>query len=177
MFVRCKNMFTIGRQREKEHSHQFVKSQEEAFRLDAVIDAVHDMLDGAVRAEDTIPVFVEAFTNGGSGVWEQAGSWLRKLSEEHPILGHLWREFCRHRSVRVRFRAATFLEDMPTEVFAECFPLLLADASAKVRAKVASGCYRCSKREIRDILATRLSVETDERVKKSIRFAMTYENP
>jgi hypothetical protein len=43
-------MFTLGRQREKEHSHQYLNSEDEAWRIDAVIDAVHDLLDGTRSA-------------------------------------------------------------------------------------------------------------------------------
>ena len=48
-------MFTLGRQREKEHSYQYLKSKDEAWRIDAVIDAVHDLLDGDKSAEAVAP--------------------------------------------------------------------------------------------------------------------------
>jgi hypothetical protein len=170
-------MFTIGREREKEHSHQYLKSQNEAWRIEAVIDAVHDVLEGARQAHEVAPVFVEAFTDGGSGVWEQTGSWLCKLSRVQPGLGRLWREFCSHPSAKVRFRAAAFLDDMHPEVFAECFPALLADASTRVRSKAASDRYQSKAPEVRDALAARLVIETDDSVKDAINFALDYERP
>lgn len=142
-----------------------------------MIDAVHDVLEGAKYAEDVTPVFVEAFTNGGSGVWEQTGSWLGKLSTDNSTFGHLWREFCGHRSAKIRFRAAAFLDDMPSEVFLECFPALLADASANVRSKVASDRYQSKAPEVKEMLAARLAIETDDEVKDAITFALTYETP
>ncbi len=167
-------MFTLGRQREKEHSHQYLKAQDEAWRIDAVIDAVHDLLDSRKSAEAVAPAFVEAFTNGGSGVWEQTGSWLAKVSESYPVLGELWRDFCRHRSAKVRFRAAAFLSAMPNPTFAEFFPSLLADASPRVRSKAASDRFESKDPNVRAILAARLPGETDDTVKEAITFALNY---
>jgi hypothetical protein len=168
-------MFTIGREREKAHSCRFLKSQDEAWRIEGVIDAVHDLLDEAKQPEAVAPVFVDAFTNGGAGVWEQTGSWLRKVSRDHPMLGELWREFCRHRSAKVRFRAAAFLADMPDTVFAECFPALLGDPNARVRSKAASDRYQSKDPKIRDILRARFAIETDDNVKAAITFALKHE--
>src|SRR5688572_10225404 len=77
-------MFTLGREREKQHSHRYLRSQKEAWRIEAVIDAVHDLLDGTKDPDGVRSVFADAFTNGGSGVWEQTGSWLRKISKNIP---------------------------------------------------------------------------------------------
>jgi hypothetical protein len=170
-------MFTLGREREKQHSKGYLESPDEASRIAAVIDAVHDVIEGVKRSEEAAPVFVEAFTKGGGGVWEQTGSWLRKLSATHADLGTLWREFCNHRSAKVRFRAAAFLDDMPSEIFAECFPALLADVSTRVRSKAASDRYQDTSPKVRDALVARLAVETDESVKEAINFALTYERP
>ena len=170
-------MLTIGREREKEHSHRYLKSQDEAWRIEAVIEAAHDILEGAKSAEEVAPVFVEAFTDGGSGVWEQTGSWLGRLSREHSGLGELWRGLCGHRSAKIRFRAAAFLDDMPANVFADCFPALLSDASARVRSKTASDRYQSKDPKVRDTLAARLAIETDSSVKDAINFALTYEKP
>lgn len=140
-----------------------------------MIDAVHDLLEGVKRPEETAAVFIDGFTNGGSGVWEQTGSWIRKLSSQYPDFGNLWREFCNHRSWKVRFRAASFLHDMPPDVFAYCFPILLADASARVRSKAAADRYQSKDAQVRAALAARLAVEQEESVKESINFALTYE--
>ena len=170
-------MFTLGREREKEHSHKYLKSQDEAWRIDSVIDAVHDLLDASRSAEVVGPVFVEAFTEGGSGVWEQTGSWLGKVSRSHQSLAELWRGFCRHQSAKVRFRAAAFLAEMPEAIFAECFPLLLTDASPRVRSKTASGRFESKDPNVRAILTARLLAETDDSVKEAITFALTYAKP
>lgn len=103
-----------------------------------MIDAAHDLLDGIRSAEAVAPTFVEAFTSGGSGVWEQTGSWLGRVSQRHSPLAELWQEFCRHPSAKVRLRAAAFLNEMPDAIFAECFRALLTDASPRVRSKTAS---------------------------------------
>jgi hypothetical protein len=170
-------MFTLGREREKEHSHQYLKSQDEEWRIDAVIDAVHDLLDGVKSAELVGPVLVEAFTEGGSGVWEQTGSWLAKVSHSHQPLAELWRGFCRHRSAKVRFRAAAFLGEMPDVIFAECFPVLLTDASPRVRSKTASDRFDSKDPNVRATLAARLPAETDGSVKEAITFALNYAKP
>jgi len=167
-------MFTLGREREKEHSHQYLKSQEEARRIEALIDVVHDLLDGTKFVEAAVPVFVEAFAHGGSGVWEQAGTWLRKLSESYRALAELWPEFCKHRSSKVRFRAAAFLDYMPADVFSKCFPDLRAEASVNVWSEAAAGCYRSKDPSVREILNARLAIETDDTVKKAITFALNY---
>jgi hypothetical protein len=170
-------MFTLGRQREKEHSHQYLKSQDEAWRIDAVIDAVHDLLDGTSSVEAVTSAFVEAFTNGGSGAWEQAGSWLGKVSQSHSFLAELWRQFSRHPSARVRFRAAAFLNEMPDAIFAESFPALLTDASARVRSKTASDQFGSKDPKVHAILTARLPVEKDETVREAITFALNYTQP
>ena len=145
--------------------------------IDAVIDGMHDLLDGSRSAEAVAPRFVEAFTRGGSGVWEQTGSWLGKVSQSQSRLAELWREFCRHRSVKVRLRAASFLNEMPDAIFAECFPALLTDASPRVRSKTASDRFESRDPNVRAILAARLPVETDSSVREAITFALNYGKP
>src|SRR5689334_21392504 len=130
-------MFTIGREREKQHCLGYLGNKTNAAHIYAVIDAVHDYLERATTPDEVAASIREAFINGGDGVWQQAGSWLKKMSKEHPPIAQLWLEFSSHISRAVRFRAACFLDEMPSDEFAECFPRLLNDVNAKVRAKAA----------------------------------------
>jgi len=166
-------MFTIGRVREKEHADACLTKPEDIERIHKVIDAVHDLLDGVLAVDASMSVLSAAFVEGGSGVWERTGAWIRKLASEYPVINSAWAPIARHPSARIRFRVAAFLDDMPPPIRGELFPLLLNDPSAKVRAKVAGDCRVISSSNDLEILATRRSEETDPIVVDSIDYVLS----
>jgi hypothetical protein len=127
-------MFTFGREHEKKCALAYVRKRDQAALVSTMIDAIHDLLEGNGTADQASTAIGEAFVNGGSGVWEGAGSWLRKTCAEYPGLRQLWAVLARHESAVVRFRVACFLNDMPHEEFAFISSLLLNDKSKKVAA-------------------------------------------
>src|SRR5687768_8671367 len=108
-------MWTIGREREKEHARKFLGASADSSRLEAVIDAVHDLIDSRSTNDDIRAAFRGAFVDGSTGTWESTGSWLCKVIREYPSFSDLWLEFVSHRSAVVRFRAAAFVADMPED--------------------------------------------------------------
>jgi hypothetical protein len=166
-------MFTIGREREKKHAQGYITKPADVALIHTVIDAVHDVLDGILTPESSMPILTEAFGNGGSGVWEKTAGWIRKLTAEHPAVGGLWAPIARHPSARIRFRVGACLEDMPSLVRAEIFPLLLNDSSAKVRAKVASDRGLAVNASELALLTARRSQETDPGVLEAIDYALS----
>ncbi len=126
-------MFTFGRQREKESALYYLRDPQQAQLIEAVVDAVHDVLEGRASLDAVRAVLSRAFVEGGTGVWEQAGSWLRKLIAEEPALESLWSEFASHPELKVRFRAACFINEMSPTVAREIGSRLRVDRSKKVR--------------------------------------------
>ncbi len=170
-------MFTVGREREKEHARNFLRESSDSSKLEAVIDAVHDLLDGKAVIDSAKTVFVLGFVDGGAGTWESTGSWLAKTAKEFPALMDLWRDFALHRSAKVRFRAAAFVDRMPEDCAMSVFPLLLADPSAKVRSKLASDQHDSKQAWVFPLLSERRLVETDPAVIETIDFALTNNIP
>ena len=125
-------MFTFGREHEKKCEARYVRRAEQVPLLMAVIDAVHDLMEGVGTEEGLASSIREAFTQGGSGVWESAGRWLRKSGEDYPCLLGLWLEFAHHGQAEVRFRTACFLDEMPQDTYLLVSSLLLVDRSRKV---------------------------------------------
>lgn len=130
-------MFTFGRDHEKSSEARYVRKPEQIPLLMSVIDAVHDLIESKGDEEALKAAVRCAFVAGGSGVWENAGKWLRKCGTEFPGTNALWREFAMHPESEVRFRAACFLDEMPLHCFFELSPALVADRSKKV-ARMAS---------------------------------------
>jgi hypothetical protein len=126
-------MFTFGRQHEKKCAVSYVRDIGQASLIHDVIDAVHDVLENQTDIEDVRPVFSRAFTEGGSGVWEQTGSWIWKLAVEYPDLDSLWQEFATNTDWKVRFRAACFINNMPVTTATEIGNILRNDRSKRVR--------------------------------------------
>lgn len=166
-------MFTIGREREKEHARRFLGDSRDPTKLEAVIDAVHDLLESGSVTDSIRAAFRSGVVDGGSGTWECTGSWLAKTVREFPSLSALWIEFAGHRSAKVRFRAAAFLDSMPESCATEVFPRLLADRSAEVRSKVAGEQHDSKRPWVIPLLSERRSVETDPQVLDSIDFALS----
>jgi len=106
-------MFTFGREHEHECAARYVRNPAQLGLVTALIDAVHDLLEAKTSDERVRSAVRAAFVEGGSGVWEQAGSWLRKLCKDYPGFSALWQEFASHSRAGIRFRAAAFLDEMP----------------------------------------------------------------
>lgn len=165
-------MFTIGREREKEHAKQFISDASNYPAINAVIDAVHDCLD---RTDDSIRVreaFCHAFLESGSGVWEQTGSWLRKLTKERPEYSDLWEEFAESPKVSARLRVAACLHDMPAEVGLLFLDRFSRDPSKKVRIKVAGDLWVQPRDGTGGILKDWLEREPDAAIREEIRLAI-----
>lgn len=127
-------MFTFGREHERKCAVAHVRSPAQAALILAVVDAVHDLLESGNGPDALAQALSAAFTEGGSGVWEGAASWLRKSCVDYPELGRLWLALARHPKSEVRFRIACCLDDMPAALQPEVAALLLADKSRKVSA-------------------------------------------
>ena len=125
-------MFTFGREHERKCAVAYVRRSDQAALILAVVDAVHDLLESKTGPEELASAVRAAFTEGGSGVWENAASWLRKSVSSYPELGQLWLELARHPKSEVRFRVACCLDDVPLPLQLEIAGLLLADKSKKV---------------------------------------------
>ena len=100
-------MFTIGRDREKEHARKFLGTSSDPALLESVIDAVHNLLEGQALSENTFEAFRRGFLEGRSGTWESTGSWLTKIDREFPALSSLWHEFAAHQSAQIRSQSST----------------------------------------------------------------------
>ena len=126
-------MFTFGRAREKKAEAGYVRDPDQVPLLTAVIDAVHDLVEGKGSEQQVSEAISVAFSFGGAGVWECAGKWLRRAGGEYPAIVTLWDELARHPEAKVRFRVAAFLDEVPAAVFTALSPVLLEDVSQKVR--------------------------------------------
>jgi HEAT repeat protein len=126
-------MLTFGREHEKVCSVQRVKGEGNILLVGKLIDAIHDLLEHQITSVELHAVMAEALQVGGSGVWEQAANWLRRLGKEYPELLSLWLDLSNHSSANVRFRAACCLPDMTPEMAKQVFSTLLLDSAKKVR--------------------------------------------
>ena len=126
-------MFTFGREREKESALHYLRDPQHVHLIEAVVDAVHDLLEGRDSLDAVRHVLSRAFLNGGAGVWEQAGSWLRKLVADQPSIESLWSEFASHPEPKVRFRTACFIDEMSPTLARIIGSQLSLDGSKKVR--------------------------------------------
>jgi hypothetical protein len=125
-------IFTFGRQREKECAIENLHDPADAPLIHAVVDAIHDLLEGKVTEDALRPVFTRAFCEGGGGVWEQTGNWLKKLVSDFPSLQSLWLVFEVHPQWKVRWRTACCLGYMPRNLAIEVGNRLKRDRSRKV---------------------------------------------
>ena len=125
-------MFTFGREHEKKCAVGYVRNPEHAQLILAVIDAVHDLMEGYGSEEQLIEVLRTALSEGRSGVWEQAETWLRKASSDYPRVLELWPELASHSRAEVRFRVACVLNHLPTELATTLGSKLAIDKSKRV---------------------------------------------
>jgi len=165
-------MFTIGREREKEHAKQFIRDPSNYQAINAVIDAVHDCLDGADDSSQVREAFRHAFVESGSGVWEQAGGWLRKLTKERPEFSDLWEEFAESSKASTRFRVAACLHDMPAEVGVRLLDRFSRDPSPKIRIKVAGDLWVQPRDGAIEILQDWLERESDAEIREEVLLAI-----
>jgi hypothetical protein len=106
-------LFSFGREHEKKCAEHHVRDPAQLYLVSAMIDLVHDLLEVKTSEEEVRSAVRAAFVEGGAGVWEQAGSWLRKLCEAYPDFRTLWPELASNPKAEIRFRAAAFLDVMP----------------------------------------------------------------
>ncbi len=127
-------MFTFGREHEKKCVARYVRNKDHVPLACRAIDSVHDCLEGAIRPAQMCRVLSEAFTEGGSGVWENAGYWLRKAVELCPeLVVESWTNLSNSPKAEIRWRVACFLHEIPLDAFNVAAPNLVADKSGKVR--------------------------------------------
>jgi hypothetical protein len=127
-------VWTIGREREKQHAAKFVRDPEQQAILFPVIDAVHDLNEGSGSPSAFIDVARTAMTNGEAAVWQNATNWIPKVGSEYPEVHSLWGELARNVSWNVRWRVACVLYGgVPDEQSDELFGDLRHDKSKKVR--------------------------------------------
>lgn len=126
-------MFTFGRERERQCAVGYVRDASQHDSILAVVDAVHDLLENKITEDESSVILTDAILHGGSGVWEQTGTWIRKLSQEYPGISKLWTSLADHPEWKVRFRVACFLNDMPRDLALELGSKLEEDKSKKVR--------------------------------------------
>jgi hypothetical protein len=126
------SLFTFGREHEKKCATEHLRNSFQVKVASTLIDAIHDFIEGIGSIENVQDAIRIAFAEGGSGVWEATGSWLRELGAEYPDIRGLWVELAQHPRVTVRFRIACFLNEMPTREFLAAAKLLSADKSKKV---------------------------------------------
>ena len=127
------DVFTFGREHERNCAVRYLRNADDAQLIINVVDAVHDILEGKVTPDSFGPAATLAFSNGGSGVWEQTGSWLRKLAARHPELESVWHELSQHSNGKVRFRVACFLNELPKALAIELGAKLKDDRNKKTR--------------------------------------------
>ncbi|QEG34932.1 hypothetical protein [Bythopirellula goksoeyrii] len=126
-------MFTFGREHERECVLRYLPKGEDVSRVTALVDGVHDYLDGKCSRASLYSVFATVFSEGGSGAWEQAGSWLRRFVGENTEFQMVWRELAAHRLGKVRFRVACFINEMPPALAKELGSQLAEDCHKKTR--------------------------------------------
>jgi len=88
-------VFTFGRDHEKRCAVRYLRKSSDCALVLAVVDAVHDVIERKVIPSSSHPVLVQAFSNGGSGVWEQTGSWLCKLCVEDSDFQSVWHQLAK----------------------------------------------------------------------------------
>ena len=125
-------IFTFGREHEKNCEARYVRDKAQVYLLLDIVDAVHDLIEGKSTVENLANAIRIGFTQGRSGVWENAEKWLRKCSFEYPNLLDLWDEFSSSKSYIVRFRVACVLNLLPEDRYLSISMKLKNDDSKKV---------------------------------------------
>jgi hypothetical protein len=127
-------LWTIGREREKAHYTQFVRDADQQALLFPVIDAIHDLKEGAGSASRLMDVSRAAMAGGNVRVWGTTSDWLNRVVTQIPEVGQLWVEFASNADWRLRWRVACHLYfGIPEDISNRIFAVLRHDRSAKVR--------------------------------------------
>lgn len=127
------SMFTFGRKTETDVALRRHGGAEKAEMIVAVVDSVHDLLEGKASVEDVEKVLASAITEGRRDIWDAAGTWLLKVQKHYPSVGHVWLDLAKHPAAEVRFRVACHIIDLPEAICTEVYALLKDDKSKKVR--------------------------------------------
>ena len=127
------SMFTFGRKTETDVVLRRHGGPEKAGMMVAVVDAVHDLLEGKASVEDVEKVITSAIVEGRRDIWDAAGTWLLKVQKYYPSVGRVWLELAKHPDAEVRFRVACHIIDLPEVTCTEVYGLLKDDKSKKVR--------------------------------------------
>ena len=135
-------MFTFGRDHEKRCAASYFRKPADPAALLALIDAVHDLAEGKAAVADVRGRLVQCLVEGGVRTWEGAGYWLAKAQDDFPELSDVWTQLARHPQAEVRWRIACLRDRMPVAVRDELTPVLLADASRRVRETAAEALRR-----------------------------------
>jgi hypothetical protein len=126
-------VFTFGRDHEKKCAAEKLRKPDQAAILVGVVDAVHDLLERKASLDEIRPTLTEAFSFGGTGVWESTGSWMRQIMTEHPAFAAVWRDLATHSQGQVRFRVACFLNVLPKSLALELGNRLKSDQHKRTR--------------------------------------------
>ncbi|EGF26540.1 hypothetical protein RBWH47_00567 [Rhodopirellula baltica WH47] len=174
LFAQLKShaVFVFSREREKEYAGRFVKDATELAMIHDVIDAAYDLVDGETTADAASVCVENALLHGGGGVWEQAGSWLVKLSGQHSSLDSIWSTLATNPKSTIRFRAAAHVVNMSPKARATTLPILLSDRSRKVRNKVVGDLWVAPCPDAAAALKARLPDERDEEIASQIEEAI-----
>lgn len=157
-------MFTFGREHEIKHAIDFIGSEEKSVLLIDTINAVHDYLENKITSQQVKEIISTTFTDGKSGTWESAGSWLLKLGGESSELIELWEVFALHKSSKVRYRVAAHINDLPKSIFPKIAEILINDKSSNVRSKATGDLYFSKHQDALSLLNSRRQIEENEDV-------------
>jgi hypothetical protein len=128
-------VWTIGREREKQHACRYVKAQSQRDLLFPVIDAVHDLNEGFGTLEDFAVTAISALEKGGSTTWNSVDKWIHDVSRLHPQALEIWNTLSDHSKWSVRRSVAGLLYwYIPTSQSDKLFAKLRHDQSSAVRA-------------------------------------------
>ncbi|TWU05426.1 hypothetical protein [Allorhodopirellula heiligendammensis] len=170
--LKSQAVFVFSREREKEYAGRFIKDATQLAMIHDVIDNAYDLADGETTVDAASVCIENALLQGGGGVWEQAGSWLVKLSSKHSILDPIWSTLATNPKSTIRFRAAAHVVDMSPDARATILPILLSDRSRKVRSKVVGDLWVASCPDAAAALKARLPDEQDKEIASQIEEAI-----
>jgi hypothetical protein len=126
-------MFTFGRRKEIEVVLQRHGGKEKAELIVDVVNSVHDMLEGKTELEHVLAVIEKAIVEGKRDIWDAAGTWLLKMHKSFPKTKLAWVNLSKHRTSEVRYRVASHIIEMPSDIREEIYNILKNDQSKKVR--------------------------------------------
>jgi len=126
-------MFTFGREHEVRCAISNIKTKENQKLAASSVHSGHDYLEENIPLNKLGEILKSNFSNGGSGVWEQAGSWIGKVVTENPTAISWWHCLAAEKSAIVRFRVACFLDEIPKDGANEIGAIFKNDRSKKVK--------------------------------------------